>query len=78
MLFRNGTATKRVQLEEQLSSRYERIRDAESGTEVLRFRHAEDESGTEVRLQAPASALVLSLSLKAGHVILAVENSPIL
>ncbi len=56
-------------MEEQLSSRYERIRDSESGTEVLRFRHAEDESGTEVQLQAPASALVLSLSLKAGHVI---------
>ncbi len=56
-------------MEEQLSSRYERIRDAESGTEVLRFRHTEDESGTEVQLQAPASALVLSLSLKAGHVI---------
>ncbi len=68
-MFRNGTNTKRVQLDEQLSSRYERIWDAESGTEVLRFRQAEDESGTEVRLQAPASALVLSLSLKAGHVI---------
>jgi hypothetical protein len=74
MLFRNGTHTKRVQLDEQLSSRYERIRDAESGTEVLRFRHAEEESGTELRLQAPASALVLSLSFKAGHIFLRIRH----
>lgn len=41
---------------------YELVWDAEAAAEVLRFR----QPAQEVRLQAPASTLVLSLSLKEG------------